>query len=191
MQRAGMVALAVWLAALCCGAAAAEAANETAAHRTTVLGDGEWWRRCQRLQVAVPDAVCCNPSFIRNCLHLLAVVALHSLRASLTRVPSDWEAFEDPCGLPTCNITPPNACSWSGLSCRDSRVTAVFLPCLRDLGLCFGLGGSLSPGLAGATALELIELTGNAIGGSQLAPKRKCGCWLLGVGTRGSCRTLE
>lgn len=133
MQRAGMVALAVWLAALCCGAAAAEAANETAAHRTTVLGD---------------------------------VVALHSLRASLTRVPSDWEAFEDPCGLPTCNITPPNACSWSGLSCRDSRVTAVFLPCLRDLGLCFGLGGSLPPGLAGATALELIELTGNAIVGT-------------------------
>ena len=48
------------------------------------------------------------------------------------------------------------------MACNVSRVAGVQLPCL--VSSCFALGGSLPAGLAGATALQVINLGGNQIG---------------------------
>ena len=48
------------------------------------------------------------------------------------------------------------------MACNASRVAGVQLPCL--VSRCFALGGSLPAGLAGATALQVIDLAGNQIG---------------------------
>ncbi|EFN56435.1 hypothetical protein CHLNCDRAFT_30865, partial [Chlorella variabilis] len=92
------------------------------------------------------------------------VDALHALRASLTNLPRDWSATEDPCGTPACGPMLSTRCAWTGLACNASRVVAVWLPCLRDW--CFSVGGTLAPGLAGASELELVEFQGNQIGGT-------------------------
>lgn len=62
-------------------------------------------------------------------------------------------------------LLPPCSSAWKGIACSTWRVTEIRLPCLR--GLCYDLGGTLAPGLAGASALEVIDLRANSIGGLQ------------------------
>lgn len=63
-------------------------------------------------------------------------------------------------------------CAWRGVACRDGRVVEVALACLRAR--CYNLQGTLPGALAGASALEVIDLRGNSIG-------ERGGCWMLGA----------
>ena len=60
-----------------------------------------------------------------------------------------------------------NQCAWRGITCTNGRVTQIEVPCLRTM--CYNLRGSLPASLANASALQLIDLRGNSIGG----------CWQL------------
>ena len=102
-----------------------------------------------------------------------AVAALLALRDSLTNLPPSWLASDDPCGgQPSCGgMLGTSDCAWTGIACRDGRVTEVALACLRAR--CYNLKGVLPGALAGASALQLIDLRGNSIG------EPGAGCWVL------------
>ncbi|KAI4324569.1 hypothetical protein MLD38_030047 [Melastoma candidum] len=93
--------------------------------------------------------------------------ALQSLKASWQGTPPSWGKSDDPCGFP-----------WEGVSCNDSRVTALSLSTmgingqlggdigglaeLRSLDLSFnkGLTGPLSPQLGNLKKLNILILAG-------------------------------
>lgn len=97
-----------------------------------------------------------------------------SLKAAWTNLPPSWnDKSNDPCGM-----------NWEGVTCNDSRVTALGLSAmglkgqiqgdigglseLRSLDLSFnkGLTGSLSPGLGDLSKLNILILAGCSFSGN-------------------------
>ncbi|KAL4448220.1 hypothetical protein ABPG75_005439 [Micractinium tetrahymenae] len=76
-----------------------------------------------------------------------------ALRASLTNLPMDWHASPDPCATP-----------WTGVTCNGTRVIGVNLTSSYQQR--FAVGGTLAPGLAGASDLRWLELSNNVITGT-------------------------
>jgi len=99
--------------------------------------------------------------------------ALQSLKEYWQNTPPSWEKSEDPCGAP-----------WDGVTCNDSRVTALGLSTmslkgklngdiatlseLRSLDLSFNrdLTGSLSPVLGNLQKLNILILAGCSFSGT-------------------------
>ncbi|GFY81703.1 leucine-rich repeat protein kinase family protein [Actinidia rufa] len=72
-----------------------------------------------------------------------AVVALRSLKAQWQNTPPSWDKSSDPCGAP-----------WEGVTCNNSRVTALGLSTM-------GLIGKLNGDIGGLTELRSLDLSFN------------------------------
>ncbi|XP_038721983.1 probable leucine-rich repeat receptor-like protein kinase At5g49770 [Tripterygium wilfordii] len=79
--------------------------------------------------------------------------ALQSMKSSWENTPPTWQQSNDPCGFP-----------WEGVTCKDSRVTALGLPAM-------GLKGRLSGDIGSLTELISLDLSYNKGLTGSLTPR--------------------
>ncbi|CAI0406800.1 unnamed protein product [Linum tenue] len=72
-----------------------------------------------------------------------AAAALRSLKEIWRNLPPSWTQSDDPCGLP-----------WEGVTCKNSRISALGLSSM-------GLKGKLSGDIGGLTELRSLDLSYN------------------------------
>ncbi|KAF5736538.1 leucine-rich repeat receptor-like protein kinase [Tripterygium wilfordii] len=79
--------------------------------------------------------------------------ALQSLKSSWENTPPTWQQSDDPCGFP-----------WEGVTCNNSRVTALGLSTM-------GLKGRLSGDISGLSELRSLDLSNNKELTGPLTPR--------------------
>ncbi|KAI9390007.1 hypothetical protein POPTR_008G125600v4 [Populus trichocarpa] len=78
---------------------------------------------------------------------------LQSLKSHWQNTPPSWDQTEDPCGAP-----------WVGVTCNNSRITSLKLPCMS-------LAGNLSDRIGGLTELRSLDLSFNPNVTGSLTPR--------------------
>ncbi|XP_021901519.1 probable leucine-rich repeat receptor-like protein kinase At5g49770 isoform X2 [Carica papaya] len=102
----------------------------------------------------------CFLAFFFKILHTISSItdprdaaALQSLKDQWKNTPPSWGKADDPCGAP-----------WEGITCNDSRVTAMGLSTM-------GLKGKLSGDIGGLTELRSLDLSFNRGLTGSLSPR--------------------
>ncbi|KAI5579792.1 hypothetical protein BDE02_08G113100 [Populus trichocarpa] len=78
---------------------------------------------------------------------------LQSLKSHWQNTPPSWDQTDDPCGAP-----------WVGVTCNNSRITSLKLPCMS-------LAGNLSDRIGGLTELRSLDLSFNPNVTGSLTPR--------------------